>query len=378
MSYEIIYDKQFVKVNDDIFIPMILAGSNNCYEYSPSGKERRSRSWFNFSFLLNGAISGSIENMLDKQADVRANKIKQYPDEYKDKDFGYYTGLSMGGGCKVTYGQYIGIVKTGCKKALTIEQLKEEHITITISTYNSTETEDKLKEVGLEAVRFTPQTTKELEDFLIKVAPKYSEKGIRLSVDFNGVYESTTKRLRRKYFPKVKAEKQEVKSSIGYAIRVTKKSDNLDAYLYSYRGGTFRYSPYKDGGKQFLMKKDAEALAKKRNARRSDCIHTVEQVEYSRERTFIIPAGKKVTLPKKEKEKKMTDKKLIESLMLRKEGEEVANMFDPNSKCFLDPLGVALHDFIKGCEMTKKYDKMQQALSIFRTKYPEEYYVLLD
>ena len=30
MSYEIIYDKQFIKVSEDKFVPMILTGSNNC------------------------------------------------------------------------------------------------------------------------------------------------------------------------------------------------------------------------------------------------------------------------------------------------------------------------------------------------------------
>ena len=63
---------------------------------------------------------------------------------------------------------------------------------------------------------------------------------------------------------------------------------------------------------------------------------------------------------------------------IEEKGEEVANMFNPENKCFLEPLGVALHDFIKGCEVTKKYTAMQQALDIFREKYPEEYYVLLD
>jgi hypothetical protein len=75
----------------------------------------------------------------------------------------------------------------------------------------------------------------------------------------------------------------------------------------------------------------------------------------------------------------MSDKELIASLDIREKGEERVNLFDPTKGCFLEPLGVALHDFIKGCEvMRTKQHLMSQAIDIFREKYPEEYYVLLD
>jgi hypothetical protein len=73
-----------------------------------------------------------------------------------------------------------------------------------------------------------------------------------------------------------------------------------------------------------------------------------------------------------------TDEQLINSLEVKEEGEVVKNMFDPEQKCFLEPLAVALHDYIKGAEFLEEWDNMQQALSIFRQKYPEEYMILLD
>ena len=45
MSYSIIYDKQFIKVSDNQFIPMVLSGCSNLYEFNGT-KERRVRSWF--------------------------------------------------------------------------------------------------------------------------------------------------------------------------------------------------------------------------------------------------------------------------------------------------------------------------------------------
>ena len=45
MSHEIAYDKQFIKVSDNQYVPMVLSGSNNCTEFT-NGRERRARSWY--------------------------------------------------------------------------------------------------------------------------------------------------------------------------------------------------------------------------------------------------------------------------------------------------------------------------------------------
>ena len=46
MSYEIMYDKKFIKV-DNGFIPLVLTGSNNCWSGS-----KRARNWsLMFSFF---------------------------------------------------------------------------------------------------------------------------------------------------------------------------------------------------------------------------------------------------------------------------------------------------------------------------------------
>lgn len=53
MSYEIVYAREFIKLSDGRIIPMILCGSNNCYETGRSGRERRSREWYPFFFGAN-------------------------------------------------------------------------------------------------------------------------------------------------------------------------------------------------------------------------------------------------------------------------------------------------------------------------------------
>lgn len=45
MSYEIFYDKRFIKVGEDKFIPIFQTGSNNTWEYNYSGREIPEKSW---------------------------------------------------------------------------------------------------------------------------------------------------------------------------------------------------------------------------------------------------------------------------------------------------------------------------------------------
>lgn len=278
MSYEIIYDKQFVKVSEKVFIPMILAGSNNCYEHTYKG-ERRSRNWFNFSYILMTGLSGTMEEMLEFQAKVRDDKFEQYPDEYEDSSFGYYTGLSnRGGGCNMTYGQYTGIVKTGCKKALTVEQLLDEGVTINITTSNNAE--EKLKNLGLEPLNFTPKSTQELEDFIIGTAPKYMYL-THLDATYSGMFDEKPTRIRKKYFKKVAKEKERVTSTTGFAIETP-----VGYFSKGTRNG-YLYSPSKDGGKQYLNKKEAERKVKALNKRYNKEFKVVD-VEYGYEKYFYI------------------------------------------------------------------------------------------
>ena len=73
----------------------------------------------------------------------------------------------------------------------------------------------------------------------------------------------------------------------------------------------------------------------------------------------------------------MTNQEIIDSLIVGDEAEEITNPYT-GEKRILEPLAVALYDYIKGCELTKNYDKLTQALGIFVEKWPEEYYALLD
>lgn len=72
-----------------------------------------------------------------------------------------------------------------------------------------------------------------------------------------------------------------------------------------------------------------------------------------------------------------TDQKLIDELELGLHPEVIANPFS-GREVTLPPLGVALYDYIKGCEITGNYKMFDTARLLFAKLYPDEYMILLD
>ena len=57
--------------------------------------------------------------------------------------------------------------------------------------------------------------------------------------------------------------------------------------------------------------------------------------------------------------------------------EDVRNPFS-GVVCHLHPVAVALHDYIKGCEMLGQYKYFDKARYLFAKLWPDEYMQLLD
>ena len=72
-----------------------------------------------------------------------------------------------------------------------------------------------------------------------------------------------------------------------------------------------------------------------------------------------------------------TEQKLVDQLEIGTESEEVQNPFS-GVIVTLEPLGVALHDYIKGCEITGNYKSFDTARYLFAKLYPTAYMQLLD
>jgi len=64
--------------------------------------------------------------------------------------------------------------------------------------------------------------------------------------------------------------------------------------------------------------------------------------------------------------------------ILDKKPVEVENPYS-GDKCMLEPVAVAIYDFIKGCEMTGRYGRdFNRARNTFCENWPDEYMTLLD
>jgi hypothetical protein len=72
-----------------------------------------------------------------------------------------------------------------------------------------------------------------------------------------------------------------------------------------------------------------------------------------------------------------TEQKIVDLLEIGDHDEEITNPFS-KATVVLPPLGVALHDYIKGCEMTSNWRYFDNARYLFAKLYPSEYMTLLD
>ena len=72
-----------------------------------------------------------------------------------------------------------------------------------------------------------------------------------------------------------------------------------------------------------------------------------------------------------------TEQKLVDQLEIGQHEEQVTNPFS-GVEVVLEPLGVALYDYIKGCELTGSYTHFDTARYLFAKLYPTAYMQLLD
>jgi hypothetical protein len=223
MSYDLFYDKQFVKANDNYF-PIVLCGSSNLFEVGRGGRNgRRSREWWNDTYMTNGKPYVTKEELLARIDEVRNDLIKhnnerndeyekegrsEWIDKYDDNRFGYFAAVAVGGSTThtTTFSSFKSLFVTGMKKALTVEQLAENGIYLYFHPYEyGNETKKKAEELGIEILQnVTPKTTDELLAEADKWYNHYKDTGISWYITFteHGQYfEDRIKRMRKRLFP---------------------------------------------------------------------------------------------------------------------------------------------------------------------------------
>lgn len=181
MSSSIFYRKQFIKIDDNTYLPIIEMGSSNCYDMD----NRRSRSWSNaqFSFMkdifvhadqINEQLDGFLKKIVDGHPSVPQEQVK--------KQFGWYTAFMVGGysTSKTTFSMFKSIFTAGIKNAMTVEELVKEGVSVKIHEgYRSSR---ELSPEGLRAEY--PKTSQELSDLIQVFHNHYKDSEMGFYVDF--------------------------------------------------------------------------------------------------------------------------------------------------------------------------------------------------
>jgi hypothetical protein len=268
MSYSILYDKQFIKVGDNLFIPMVECGDNNVYEAAGNGR-KRARSWCNDSWIANGKtictreeIESRINQIRDEVIQRSEENVKEYDESwsYQDKRFGYHTGIAIYGKhtSNTTFGNFKGFYMSGCDGALTIEELLKHNVNVCVRLPHYNSVKEEIEKKGLECKQTVcPKTTEELIN-TIKEWDEYYGNEITYYIDFFSVWGlKNLKRERSK--TKQRKEKQYIQTKEYYVLEGV--GGGMGYFVKNLKYG-YRYAYNSTGAKKFINEKSANKFHK--------------------------------------------------------------------------------------------------------------------
>ena len=284
MSYDIFYDKQFVKAEkngQEVFIPMIYGGSSNCFDAGTKGRDgRRSRDWEISTINLKVAYYGTQETILNnilayRERLIERNKDKEdLNDNYRDKNFGWFSALSIGskGTWNTTFNDYKNFYMTGCKKAMTVEELNNNGISVNVYTGSYSWDKEKFEKENKEGFDTYVKTSSELISLIDEKVEYYKDSSIYfyIKIDAN---EDKMKRMRRELkqnSPHQTREKSLKEFDHYFAIKFEL------GFLKKQTARMVFYACNSIGGKIFTNEKQATAFVIKANQRSSYTFEVVK------------------------------------------------------------------------------------------------------
>jgi hypothetical protein len=280
MSYDIIYNRQFIKVDEQQVIPFLEMGSNNCYEATGTGR-KRARDWGNSFGLTNGKMIVKGEDLL-KEIDKLEEETKerciqntqQYGEgwEYNPKRFGYHTGVAFYGRhtSSTSFNSFKSYYKNGINEAMTIEELLENDIRITINVYRWLD--EDITSKGLEIkppVTFT--STQHMMDTIKEYEEYYGNKAT-LYLRCNGGW--LIERMKKRITQSKKTQKKEKKPIEVNDFFVLKCKEFSAHYLVKNTRSGYRYSGFIYNSKKFIDEKSAQKFLN--NMRNKDLFFIVK------------------------------------------------------------------------------------------------------
>lgn len=249
MSYEIVYNRHFLKIDGKI-IPLTLHGSNNCYMVAYNGREKRERYW---SALYLG------ENTMIAQTE---NDIMERINSYCGGDYQEHFKRN---GKWIDDKGLINFFKNGIKNAKTIEELKEKYYFSGLCGYFSIWNKMDCKIEN----RVNIYSSDELREYLIKAQKRLENKTDDEKIYINLEYYGEKLEPREK---KVRKPKERLKDyyvikldNIGYVTKLTSKRIMYSYCIYNRT-------------KQFETSKQANKYIEKLTERFKDTVFEVEHI----------------------------------------------------------------------------------------------------
>ncbi len=295
MSYEIIYSKQFISLQSTgEVIPMILTGSNNCYEIAPGGGNgRRERNWTNMRYYNEGTNLSVKPEVLLANLDaelVRTTKShmeSQYADagdtpENIKAHFGYYASLAVGGGhcADTSWERWRNVFVNGIKGAKTIEELDA----LGVHPYFSHYSRDNDGAPGYPGLHTEQEYFTELEKWLTWQATDGHNRSFSLSfipMDTDAVLS----RLRAAEPPKEPIPKVRVLQDHFYTL------ENDSGFLARYTSRGFKFAYDSSGSvKQFRTEAETETYRQHLVEKKKHLAVSWRVKRIDRPATFMVPA----------------------------------------------------------------------------------------
>ena len=111
MSYEIVYDREFIKTTDGRIIPLVLSGSNNCWETGLGSRWRRERHWCLWLIQENESPAVTAESLMERVRQCIPSTYQQH---------------FIRNGKWADDAAFFRFFENGIKKAKTLEDLNKE------------------------------------------------------------------------------------------------------------------------------------------------------------------------------------------------------------------------------------------------------------
>ena len=251
MSYDIVYGKCFVKLGEDLFVPIIVYGASNCYEYTFSNRQRRERC---FSHWGNWGIGERIRELFtreDIETKLKAwdKNVRETNQRYASEGIGVNSdptridGLVKYGGDTFTMRGWRKFIKHGIESAKTIEELCESGLNLRIFAYKYNE--------SIEVVGY-PKTTAEFFEIYNRVINYCKEnEDYRIQIDYTNSVDYVLKRFKTKR-QRLSTSKAELKEYF-----IIKNNERGAYYSNSTKRGIY-WNHTRGFAKAFKTRKDAE------------------------------------------------------------------------------------------------------------------------